>query len=85
MAGGSKSPRAAAEVSALGDAFSSSTSAEFSGSWNVSALIDRKADGSFYPASELSGTQMEVINQSNTLPVTASYSPTVAIGLIPER
>jgi len=67
MAGGSKSPRAAAEVSALGNAYSSSTSAEFSGSWNVSALIDRKADGSFYSASELSGTQMEVINQSKTL------------------
>jgi 2',3'-cyclic-nucleotide 2'-phosphodiesterase (5'-nucleotidase family) len=67
MAGGSKSPRAAAGVSALGDAYSSSTSAEFSGSWNVSALIDRKADGSFYSASELSGTQIETINQSKTL------------------
>ena len=67
MAGGSKSPRAAVGVSALGNAYSSSTSAEFSGSWNVSALIDRKADGSFYPPSELSGTQLEVINQSKTL------------------
>jgi hypothetical protein len=55
LAGGSKSPRALAGVSALGDAFSRATSAEFSGSWNVTSLVKKKRNGSFYSKDELAG------------------------------
>jgi len=55
LAGGSQSPRALAGVSALGDAFSSATSAEFSGSWNVTSLVKKKRNGSFYSKDELAG------------------------------
>ena len=64
LAGGSKSPRAAAEASALGDAFSRATSAEFSGSWNVTGLVATKGDGSFYSQAELAGTgEQQVISE----------------------
>ena len=48
IAGGSDNPRAAAGVAALADSYSRTTSAEFSGSWNVTPLVATKADGSFY-------------------------------------
>jgi len=55
IAGGSLSPRALAGVSTLGGSFSKATSSEFSGSWDVTSLIARKRDGSFYSAKELDG------------------------------
>jgi len=67
QAGGSKNPRDIARASALGGAFSSPTSAEFSGSWNVTALVSKKSDGSFYSASELAGTGEQLIIQGINL------------------
>ena len=64
MAGGSKNPRAANQVAVYPGTFSRATSSEFSGSWNVTALVTKKADGSFYSKAELAGTQEQVVNQS---------------------
>ena len=47
QAGGKYNPRALAGVSAYRGANSQATSAEFSGSWNVSALIAKKSNGNF--------------------------------------
>ena len=47
-AGGSENPRALAGVAAYPGTFTKATSAEFSGSWNVSALVAKKADGTLY-------------------------------------
>ncbi len=55
LAGGTKNPRAIAEASALGDAFSEADGAEFSGTWNVTGLVATKGDGSFYSQEELAG------------------------------
>lgn len=55
IAGGSLSPRALAGVATLGGSFSQATSSEFSGSWDVTSLIARKRDGSFYSQEELNG------------------------------
>jgi hypothetical protein len=64
LAGGIKNPRAAAEASALGDAFSEPDGAEFSGSWNVTGLVATKGDGSFYSQAELAGTgEQQVIGE----------------------
>ena len=64
MAGGSENPRAANGVSAYGGTFSEATSSEFSGSWNVSALLAKKDDGSFYSVEELAGTGEQNVNSS---------------------
>ncbi|NNE54133.1 MAG: calcium-binding protein [Sulfitobacter sp.] len=64
MAGGKLNPRAEAGVSALGGAFSRATSSEFSGSWDVTALLARKEDGSFYRMEEIVGTGEQEILQS---------------------
>lgn len=56
LAGGKYSSRYEAGVSALGGAFTKAGSAEFSGSWPVTALIATKEDGSFYTMEELAGT-----------------------------
>ncbi|QGG79064.1 calcium-binding protein [Litorivicinus lipolyticus] len=64
MAGGKQSPRAQAGVAAIPGAFKSATSSEFSGTWNVSALLARKANGTFYTADELKGTGEARINAS---------------------
>lgn len=56
IAGGKHSSRYQAGVSALGGAFTKAGSNEFSGSWPVTALITKKADGSFYSMDELKGT-----------------------------
>lgn len=56
LAGGKYSSRYEAGVSALGGAFTKASSAEFSGSWPVTALIAQKGDGSFYSMDELAGT-----------------------------
>ena len=64
QAGGEKNERSAYELSAYGSTFDRATSSEFSGSWNVSALVARKSNGTFYSPSELSGTQEDALNQS---------------------
>jgi hypothetical protein len=61
IAGGKHSPRYQAGVSALGGAFTKPGTTEFSGSWPVTALIERKADGSFYSMEELKGTARQDI------------------------
>ena len=61
IAGGKYSPRYQAGVSALGGAFTKPGTAEFSGSWPVTALIERKSDGSFYSMDELKGTARQDI------------------------
>ena len=61
IAGGSDNPRAAAGVAALAGSYSRTTSAEFSGSWDVTPLVATKADGSFYSQDELQGTQLQTI------------------------
>lgn len=66
-AGGSANPRAEASAAAYPGTFSRATSAEFSGSWNVTALITKKPDGSFYSMEELAGTGEQLVNQSVNL------------------
>ena len=67
MAGGKENPRAAAGVAAYPGTFSRATSSEFSGTWNITALLARKSDGSFYSMGELEGTGQQDINSSMTL------------------
>ncbi|NVK29987.1 MAG: calcium-binding protein [Gammaproteobacteria bacterium] len=55
LAGGKHSSRYQNGVSALGGAFTKPGSAEFSGSWPVTALVAKKSDGSFYSMDELKG------------------------------
>jgi len=61
IAGGKHSARYEAGVSALGGAFTKPGTTEFSGSWPVTALIEKKADGSFYSMEELKGTARQDI------------------------
>ena len=61
LAGGKHSSRYQAGVSALGGAFTKPGTTEFSGSWPVTALIARKADGSFYSMDELKGSARQDI------------------------
>ena len=56
IAGGKYSSRYEQGVSALGGAFTKPGTTEFSGSWPVTALIERKPNGSFYSIDELEGT-----------------------------
>lgn len=67
MAGGKLNPRAANEISAYGGTFSKATSTEFSGTWNVTALLARKDDGSFYTIEDLAGTGEQKINYSRPI------------------
>ncbi|MEM8672544.1 MAG: hypothetical protein AAGF83_01540 [Cyanobacteria bacterium P01_G01_bin.67] len=63
-AGGALNPRAIAEVAAIPDTFTRATSSEFSGTWNVTHLVQTKEDGSFYTQEELAGTgAQEIIEQ----------------------
>jgi hypothetical protein len=64
MGGGKDNPRAAAKVSAYGGTFSKAAAAEFSSSWDVTALVARKADGSFYSQSEIAGMGQAAIQAS---------------------
>ncbi len=64
MAGGELNPRAANGVSAYGGTFSRAMGSEFSGTWNLTALLARTADGSFHTADELAGPGQEAINAS---------------------
>ena len=61
IAGGKHSARYQQGVSALGGAFTKPGTTEFSGSWPVTALITRKADGSFYTMEELEGSARQDI------------------------
>ena len=61
LAGGSLNPRALASAAAYNGTFTKATSAEFSGSWNVTGLVAKKQDGSFYTAQELAGTGEQAI------------------------
>jgi len=79
MAGGEQNPRAQNEVSAYGGTFSRATSAEFSGTWNVTALLARKADGSFYTEEQLAGVGEQAVNQS--LPLDAQ----TLIGVVQQK
>lgn len=63
-AGGKHNPRAAAEVAVYPGTFKKATSSEFSGTWDLTAMLTRKEDGSFYTMDELSGTQEAAINAS---------------------
>ena len=47
MAGGGESPRAAAKAAAYPGTFAKSYSSEFSCTWNISAPVARKSNGSF--------------------------------------
>jgi Ca2+-binding RTX toxin-like protein len=67
QAGGNKNPRALAGVSSYGGTFESKSGSEFSGSWNVTALVATKADGSFYTKEELVGNTVQTIEQSRPL------------------
>ena len=67
MAGGKKNPRAEAKVSAYGGTITKANSAEFSGSWNVTALVSKKPDGSFYSKAELAGANEQLVNELSTL------------------
>jgi len=67
IAGGADNPRAKAKVAAMEGAFTNATGAEFSGSWNVTGLVARKADGSFYTTTELQGNKVQTI--ANQIPL----------------
>jgi hypothetical protein len=67
QAGGSKNPRALAGVSTYGDTYEAPRGSEFSGSWNVTALVATKADGSFYTQEELAGNGVQIVEQSRPL------------------
>jgi hypothetical protein len=64
MAGGRMNPRAEAGASAYGGTFERAGSSEFSGTWNITALLARKEDGSFYSIQELGGTGQQSVNAS---------------------
>lgn len=68
LSGGKHSSRYQAGVSALGGAFTKGGSTEFSGSWPVTALIAKKADGSFYSMEELKGTARQKIRSQIKTP-----------------
>lgn len=64
MAGGELNPRAVNGVSAYGGTFSRATGSEFSGTWDITALVARKDDGSFHTADEIAGTGRAAIDAS---------------------
>jgi hypothetical protein len=67
QAGGNKNPRALAGVSTYGETYKTASGSEFSGSWNVTALVATKADGSFYTQEELAGNGVQTVEQSRPL------------------
>jgi Ca2+-binding RTX toxin-like protein len=67
QAGGNKNPRALAGVSTYGGTFESKSGSEFSGSWNVTALVATKADESFFTKEELAGNGVQTVEQSRPL------------------
>ncbi|MEM7522046.1 MAG: calcium-binding protein, partial [Pseudomonadota bacterium] len=67
MAGGDESPRAKAGATALAGAIDKPRTSEFSGTWNLTAMLATKDDGSFYSMGELAGTGEAEINA--TVPI----------------
>jgi hypothetical protein len=67
MAGGKNNPRAKAETAVYPGSFSKATSSEFSGSWNITALVTKDENGKFYSMDDLTGVNYEKINQSVSL------------------
>lgn len=67
MAGGKNNPRAEKGVSAYGGTFKKANSSEFSGTWNVTALVSKKSDGTFYTRDEIAGMGQQRINELSTL------------------
>lgn len=67
IAGGADNPRAKAKVAAMEGAFTNATGAEFSGSWNVTALVARNAEGDFYTPEDLKGNKAQTI--ANEIPL----------------
>ncbi|MEO1551723.1 MAG: calcium-binding protein, partial [Pseudomonadota bacterium] len=61
MAGGGASPRAAAGATALAGAIDKPRTSEFSGTWSLTGLLAKKADGSFYTMDELAGTGLQEV------------------------
>ena len=78
-AGGKKNPRSKAGVGAYPGAFTKANSAEFSGTWNLTALLARKADGAFYTRDEIAGTGAQAI--AGALPLDAQ----VLMGVVQNR
>jgi len=64
QAGGSDNPRAAAGAAVYPGTFKKATSTEFSGSWDITALVATKSNGSFYTMDEVAGTGQAAINAS---------------------
>ena len=79
MAGGGERPRAAAKAAAYPGTFAKPYSSEFSGTWNISALVARKSNGSFYSKAELAGTGQQEVNGS------LSLSHTTLLGVVHHR
>ncbi|MEL6167790.1 MAG: calcium-binding protein [Pseudomonadota bacterium] len=67
MAGGTESPRAQAGATALAGALDRPRTSEFSGTWDLTAMLAQKDDGSFYTMEEIAGTGQQEIN--NSIPV----------------
>lgn len=67
QAGGNKNPRALAKVAANPGDFTKPDGSEFSGSWNATAVVARKPDGSFYTVDELKGNGYQKIEQTRPL------------------
>ena len=67
QAGGSKNPRAIDKAAAMEGTFQSARGSEFSGSWDVTALVARKDDNSFYSTEELKGAGAYIVEQSRPL------------------
>jgi|GEM_PF-675452 len=67
QAGGEKNPRALAGVAANPGDFQKARGSEFSGSWDVTGLVTRKADGTFYTKAELAGTGNQIVESSRPL------------------
>ena len=67
QAGGSKNPRATDKVATMEGTFMVPYSSEFSGSWDVTALVARKDNGGFYSAEELKGGGAQIVEQSRPL------------------
>ena len=71
MAGGKNSPRMAAEATALGGTFYEDSDqghnyrdAEFSSSWDLTGLLAKKPDGTFYSKNELAGRALFEIQEA---------------------
>jgi hypothetical protein len=79
MAGGKKNPRAVAETAVYPGSFSKATSSEFSGSWNITALLAKDENGKFYSMDDLAGVNYEKINQSTSL------SDSVFLGVVQHK